>query len=163
MHLQKKVPEVLFQKVLVTALIGMSCMVTGIAYYIYARDIVFLALSGLILLFSLLRSISLYKTITRQKFETVVGICVGISVKPFQKQSRIRIIDKEGIETTLRLGKQPRVKIGFLYRFYFKQNQPLSLGNEYLDTILTTDYFLGFEELGKSSNHSEEPERTNKE
>lgn len=145
----KNIPRVLLQKVLLTALIGIGCMIAGIAYYIYARDVVFLILSGLMLLFSMLRSIGVYRTIVGRKYKIIEGTCVRMSVKPFRKQSRILVLDKKGVETTLSLGKQCKVKIGSRYRFYFKHNERLSIGSEYWDTILSTDNFLGFEDLGE--------------
>lgn len=143
------IPEVLLRKVLFTALIGASCLFVGIAYYIYMKDGIFLVLSVFLLSFCLFRSIELYKTALRHKYETVEGTCVGLSTKPFQKYTRIRILNQNGVDTTLRIGKQSKIKIGFQYRFYFKQNERLSLGSEYLDTILATDYFLGYEEMGE--------------
>ncbi len=156
----KNIPGVLLQKVLLTALIGIGCLLVGTAYYICARDRVFLALSGLVLLFSLLRSISLYRTITGQKYDIIEGTCVSVSAKPFRNQSRIRILNKEGVETTLCLGKQSKIKIGFRYRFYFKQNQQPTVGSEYFDTALSTDQFLGLEELGKFSFQEKEADLT---
>ncbi len=143
------IPEVLFRKVLFTALIGAGFLFVGIIYYIYMKDRIFLLLSGFVFSFSLFRSIGLYETAVRHKYETVEGTCVGISTKPFQKYTRIRILNQDGVETTLRIGKQSKIKIGFQYCFYFKQNERLSLGSDYLDTILVTDYLLSYEELGE--------------
>jgi hypothetical protein len=58
-------------------------------------------------------------------------------------------MDDSGIESSLRLGKQVMIKIGFRYRFYFKKSEQLSVGSEYFDAALASDRFLGFEELGE--------------
>lgn len=148
---KKTIPPVLFRKVFLTALAGVGCFAVGAGYYLYCRDGMMLLLSGLVLLFGLFRAASLYRTITAEKYEIVEGTCVGVSSIPFRRQLRIRIMDADGIETSLCLGKQSGVKIGFCYRFFFKEERRPSLGNEFLDIALVTGHFLGFEELGKYS------------
>ena len=49
----------------------------------------------------------------------------------------------------LLFGKRSKIQIGFRYRFYFKKTQRLTLGSEYFDAALSSDCFLGFEELGE--------------
>ena len=51
--------------------------------------------------------------------------------------------------STMLLGKQSKVKIGYRYRFYFKETQHISLGSEYLNSAMSSDHFLGYEELGE--------------
>ena len=51
--------------------------------------------------------------------------------------------------SALLLGKHSKIQIGFRYRFYFKKTQRLTLGSEYFDSALSSDCFLGFEELGE--------------
>lgn len=149
MNALKNCPRVLFQKVLFTMLIGAGCLIVGAAYYLFSKDGITLALSCLVLIFSLFRSIGLYRTIAKGKYEVVEGTCVSVSQKPMRKHSTVKIMDDAGIETTLRLGKQAKVKIGFRYRFYFNQGNQLSVGSEYFDTALSSNHFLGFEELGE--------------
>lgn len=151
----KSVPRVLTQRIFVTVLIGAGFLTVGIAYFLFSRDTVFLVLSSLVFLFSLLRGFGLWRTVAGGQYEVVEGTCVGISAKPLRKQSRIRIMDENGVETALCLGKQSKVKIGFRYRFYFKSGQRMSVGSEYFDTALSTDQFLGFEELGKFIFHQD--------
>lgn len=56
---------------------------------------------------------------------------------------------ENGNESTMLLGKQSKVKIGYRYRFYFKETQHISLGSEYLNSAMSSDHFLGYEELGE--------------
>ena len=56
-------------------------------------------------------------------------------------------MDDVGIENTLRLGKQSKIRIGARYRFYFKQEKPLASGSHYLDRTHLSGLLLGFEEL----------------
>lgn len=160
MNALKNCPKALFQKVLFTALIGIGCLVVGVAFYLFSRDTVTLALSGFVFIFSAARCVGIYTTITKNKYEVVEGACVGVSSKPFSKHLTVKIMDGDGIESTLRLGKHAKLKIGFRYRFFFKQGERLPLGGGYFDTALSSDYFLGFEELGEYNNNSSEPEES---
>lgn len=151
---KKNMPPVLLRKAFLTILIGLGCFAVGAGYYLYCQDGTMLLLSGLVLLLSLFRAAGLYRTITEGKYEIVEGTCVGVSSMPFRRQLKVRIMDADGIETVLCLGKQARVKIGFCYRFYFKEEPRPSLGNEFLDTALVSGCLLSFEELGKYSFHN---------
>lgn len=66
-----------------------------------------------------------------------------------QQYRKIKIMDDKGNESSMLLGKQSKVKIGYRYRFYFKETQHISLGSEYLDSAMSSDSFLGYEELGE--------------
>jgi hypothetical protein len=136
---------------LFTALIGAGCFIVGLALYIFSKDRITLFLSGAVLLFSLIKSAGLYLAVKKGSYETVEGTCVGVSAKPFRKQFTVKIMDDDGLESSLRLGKQTRVKIGFRYRFYFSggHSSRVSIGSEYLDAALSSGQFLGFEELGE--------------
>ena len=158
MNILKNCPRALLQKILFTALTGIGCLIVGSAYYIISGDGITLALSGLVFVFSLAKSAGLYNIITKRKYEIVEGACVGVSSKPFRKHFTIKIMDDAGLESSLRLGKQTKVRIGFRYRFYFKQGERLSVGSEYFDTALSSGCFLGFEELGEFMAHNKEPE-----
>ncbi|MDR1204520.1 MAG: hypothetical protein LBL26_03440 [Peptococcaceae bacterium] len=147
MNTLKNCPKALLQRVLLTALIGAGCLVTGAAYYVFSGDAVTLALSGLVFAFSTVRCVNLYNVAAKQKYEVIEGACVEASSKPFRKQFTVKIMDGAGIETTLRLGKGSKIKIGRRYRFYFKQGERLSTGSGYFDAALSSDYFLGFEEI----------------
>ena len=153
----KNFPKVLLQKTVLTALIGIGCLITGTAYYIFTKDRIMLSLSGMVFVFSVIRSVGLYYTITNKKYETVEGTCVGVGTKPLRKYYTVKIMDDAGTESSLRLGKQTKIKIGFRYRFYFKKSERISAGSEYFDTVLSSDQFLGFEELGEFMEQNKEP------
>lgn len=147
----KTCPKALLQKLLLTALVGIACFLVGAAYYLFSNDGITFALSGLVLIFSLVRNIGLYRTIAKQKYEVIEGTCVRVITKPLRKHFVIKILDDAGLESTIRLGKHAKVKIGFRYRFYFSQSEDgyVLSGNEYFDTALSSSHFLGFEELGE--------------
>lgn len=145
----KNYPPVLVHKWLYTLAVGFGCLGIGVVYYLVAGDVILLMLSSLVFGFSLVRSILLYRTIFRQEYETVMGTCVAITTLPLRKCRRIKVMNDRGIVSTLLLVKQAKIKIGYQYRFFFKKNARSSMGSEYLDTALSTDCFLGYEELGK--------------
>lgn len=147
----KKCPRVLLQKLLITLLLGAGCLAVGAAYYAAVRDTVFLALSGFLSVGCVWRSYCLYKMISGKNYIIFEGVCVGITPKPMRRYRNVRLMDTEGLESTLLLDKRTRVKIGVQYRIYFKQDGRSSLGSEYLDTSLSGDCFLGIEELGEFS------------
>jgi hypothetical protein len=149
MNIFKNCSKPLFQKILFTALIGIGCLAVGTAIFVFSRDTMMLALSGAVFLFSLLRCLKLYDIITENRYEIIEGTCVAVSSKYFSKHLLTKVMTEDGIESTLRLGKNTKLKIGYRYRFYFKQGQRLSLGSGYFDTALASDNFLGFEELGE--------------
>lgn len=113
------------------------------------KDRIILFLSLAVFAASVVRVLSYYRIITDKSYETVEGVCVSIVPKPLRKYRKIKIMDGDGNESTMLLGKQSRVKIGYRYRFYFKETQRISLGSEYLNSAMSSDHFLGYEELGE--------------
>lgn len=144
-----KAPAPLRNRLLLTALLGVVCLLIGLAMFLFAKDRVMLLLSAVVFIFSFYRAWSIYRVISRQEYEAVEGTCVGIVPKPLRKYRKIQIMDDEGNESTLLLGKHSKIKIGFRYRFYFKKTQRLTLGSEYFDSALSSDCFLGYEERGE--------------
>lgn len=141
-------PLVLRRKVFFTLLMGLLSITVSFIIYVISADRVLLGLGGLIFIFCLFRSGTLWQAVTHQDYEIISGVCVGAGSLPLQKYRRVKILDETGKETTLLLNKQARINIGVRYCFYFqKYSQPV-FGNEYLDASLSTDTFLGYEELG---------------
>ena len=149
MEIMKNAPTPLRRKIVLTILLGFLCLLTGTAMFLFSKDRIMLLLSAVVCSLCLFRAWSIYKTVCNQEYEIVEGTCVGITPKPLRKYRKILIMDDEGNEASLLLGKHTKMKIGYRYRFYFKKTQRLSLGSEYFDSSLSNDYFLGFEELGE--------------
>lgn len=147
-------PRVLVRKVIFTAMVGIGVLLVGGAYFLFSGDKTTLMLSGVIIGFSLWRAVALYRTVCGEKYEVVEGTCVAIQHRLLRKHFNIKIMDDAGLETSLRLDKQVRVKIGFHYRFYFTKGDKVSLGSEYLDTALSQGNFLGYEGLGEFTSAS---------
>lgn len=149
MEALKSCPKVLLHRLLLTPLIGAGCLAVGIAYYCFSYDKIFLLLSGAVFAASAVQSARLCQFIKGKKYRTTQGVCVGVTPKPLRRYRTVRLMDEDGLETTLLLDKRTRVKIGFRYRAYFKEEIHPSLGSEYLDTALSGSNFLGIEELGE--------------
>ena len=145
----KTAPAPLQRKLLLTVLIGALCLIVGIAVFLFARDVMMLALSAAVCIGAILKGFSLFRVISKEQYEIIEGTCVAVSQNPIRKCRKIRITDDNGNESSLLLNKQDKIKIGYRYRFYFKDTDRLTLGNSYLDSALSSDCFMGFEELGE--------------
>lgn len=154
MNTLKDFPRVLLRKILLTLLTGGGCFLFGVAYYLYAADRIFLILSCMVLLISLYKSFHIYGIVSKKRYETVEGICVGITSKLIGKCNKIKIMDNDGIESMLHLSKGCKLKIGHKYTFYFTQGGQINIGSEYLNTVLATDSFLGYDDLGEFEKES---------
>ena len=115
-----------------------------------------LFLSLAVCFFSFLKAFEFYRVIAGEEYEIVEGTCISVMPKPLRKYRKIKIMDDNGNESTMLLGKQSKVKIGYRYRFYFKETQRLNFGSEYLDSSMSSDCFLGYEELGEFSTQTTE-------
>ncbi len=143
----KNAPAPLKHKILLTALVGIGCLLVGIAMYIFAKDNIMLFLSIGICGFSLYKAFKMYRIVSREEYEVVEGTCTAVIPKLLNKYRKIKIADDEGNESTLLLDKRSKVKIGDRYRFYFKATTRVTLGNEYFDSALSSDCFLGYEAI----------------
>lgn len=145
----KDAPAPLKRKLLFTCMIGVFCLLVGVAMCLFLKDKIMLFLSLAVFVLSLVKAMEYYRVIAGEKYETVEGTCVAVVPKPLRKYRKIKIMDDDGNEQSMLLGKQTKIKIGYRYRFYFKETQRLSFGSEYLDSATSSDCFLGFEELGE--------------
>ena len=84
---------------------------------------------------------------TQEIAEAVINKVLEAEKCPYDIEVNLLITDDEGNETTLLLSKQSKVSIGERYRFYFKKTTRVTLGNEYFDSALSSDCFLGYEPI----------------
>ena len=145
MNTQKPIPQPLLRKIILTPLLGAVCLAFGLAAYIGAGDRTLLILSGVLFATCIFKGIQHYRTARSGRYLTVCGTCVRIAPQFMGKLRKVCLMDDDGIEITLRLPTQHRVTIGNRYRFYFAQSSGVSVGNDYLDRLLATDSFLGYE------------------
>ena len=115
----KDAPAPLRRKLFLTGIIGAGCLLIGAAMCFILKDRIMLFLSLAVFAASVVRVLSYYRIITDKSYETVEGVCVSVVPKPLRKYRKIKIMDGDGNESTMLLGKQSKVKIGYRYRFYF--------------------------------------------
>ena len=138
-------PSPLKRKMILTALVGIGCLLVGIAFTAIAKDTMMLLLSVAVCAFSFYKAFAMFRIASKKDYEIVEGTCTAIVPKLLNKFRKIKITDDEGNETTLLLAKQSKIAIGERYKFYFKKTTRVTLGNEYFDSALSSDCFLGYE------------------
>ncbi len=146
--MKRTYPTPIYKKLWLTGAIGVICLIVGIAVFFIMKDQAMLVLSLLLCVMCIGKAVTYYKLMVNQSYEIVEGTCVAISPKPLRSYRNVKIMDADGNESSLLLSKQSKIRIGYQYRFYFKDTQRLTIGNEFFAPTLAADCFLGFEELG---------------
>ena len=149
MSKMKDGPLPIERKLFLIGITGTICLLVGIATFLLLKDRMMLFLSLAVCVLSFAKAFEYYRVIAEDGYEIVEGTCVAVMPKPLRKYRKIKIMDDNGNESTMLLDKQAKIKIGYRYRFYFKETQQISLGSEYLDTAMSSDCFLGYEELSE--------------
>lgn len=143
-------PGILKRKTVFTLFAGTGCISITFLIFLICKDRVLLALGIAFLLGCLTRSGFLCHIMIHQKYRTITGVCIGSCSSLLRKYRKIFLVDEDGNETTLLLGKGELIKKGALYRFYFQSDNLSLFGNNYLDADLTAHIFLGYEELPRN-------------
>ncbi|RFZ77652.1 hypothetical protein DS742_17515 [Lacrimispora amygdalina] len=151
-------PPILKRKFLLTLLAGIGAVIVSLIFFIAAGDRILLMLGGILLVFCVFRSVSIWRLISNDNYETAEGVCTGITSPPFRRYRRIHLLDENGSEFTVLLDRSARLTIGTPYRFYFQKNARPLMGNAYLDASLSTNAFLGYEEIQTADSGSPEQE-----
>lgn len=145
----KNFPGPIKEKLILLLIVGMLFWIVGICVTIIFADTVMFVLSLLICAFSLIKAAGLYLTISKEEYETVKGTCVSVSPILIRKQKKVKIKENDGNERLIILGRYAKIDIGKEYNFYFKKTKRISVGQEYFDSVLASDCFLGYEEIHK--------------
>ena len=136
-------PKPLFTKLIVQVAVGFFFVLVGCVYGIHSKDDIFIMLSLLIGLCSLIRTFSFYRLIHNEAYRVLSGTCIRQTSMPFKKDRQIVLIDETQREYRLSLDKNINLLSGHHYRLYFRQSDGLdSDDNNYSSTDL-----LGYEEL----------------
>jgi len=141
----KQIPAPLYRKILMTALAGGGCMLFGLIYYITMKDRVLLFLSAALFINCAWQAFSIYRTAKKEEYEIIEGTCVRINPQLVGKFRTVCMMDDAGAETTLRLTKSCKLKIGERYRLYLDNRNQFRTGNGFIDKTLATGNFLGYE------------------
>ena len=126
---RKPIPWVLKRRFLVTLLAGVGAAVMSL------------------FICCVFRTRSIWTLISNDRYEMVEGVCSGVTSPPFRRYRKIHLLDGNGAEFTLLLDRNARFHIGTPYRFYFQKDARPLVGNSYLDASLSTNTFLGYEEI----------------
>ena len=148
-------PFVLRRKILLTALAGLASLAVSLVIFTATTDHILLALGGIIFIASLVLSGSLWSTAACGRYEVVEGVCTSDTAPALHRYRKVQLVDAQGAETTLLLSKASGFRIGSHYRFYFQTGSRPAVGNDYLDAALSTNSFLGYEELETTSSADE--------
>ena len=145
----KEFPAPLKEKFVSLILMGILLWIVGICVSLIFEDMTMFILSLLACVCCLIKAGMFYLTVSNKEYETVTGTCISVSPILLHKQKKVKIMDNEGNERSLILGKHSKIAIGKEYCFYFKETKRISLGSEYFDSVLSSDCFLGYEESKK--------------
>ena len=138
-------PAPLLRKWLLSAAIGLGCLLVGITMYFALDDKVMLILSILLTLLTAGHCTMLYLQIGREAYECVEGVCIKIQKAPLRKQRSLWLLTDSGIEHTVTLDTKIPVRIGNCYRLFY-----LATEVDGLHPLLTApQQFLALEDLGE--------------
>lgn len=138
-------PKPLFEKLAAICAIGFFCVLFGCVYGIHAKDHMFLLMSLLIGLCSLIRFFSLYHLVHAHHYLVLEGTCIKREPALLKRNLQILFQDTDGTEHQFTLDKGVKLFQGHYYRLYFRTSQDKK--EQPFHTSNTLPGFLGFEEL----------------
>lgn len=138
-------PVPLLRKWLLSAAIGLGCLLVGIIMYIALADKVMLMLSILLTLLTAGRCMILYRQIGREAYECVEGVCIKIQKAPLRKQRSLCLLTDSGIEHTVTLDARVPVRIGNCYRLFYLATEDDGM----YQFFPAPQQFLALEDLGE--------------
>lgn len=138
-------PKPLFTRLIVQAAVGFFFVLVGCVYGIHSKDYIFIMLSLLIGLCSLIRTCSFYRLIHNGAYRVLSGTCIRQTSMPFKKDRQIVLVDETQREYRLTLDKDSGLLPGRRYRLYFRESDGLDSG--YISD--SSMDLLGYEELPK--------------
>ena len=92
-------PSPLKRKMILTALVGIGCLLVGIAFTAIAKDTMMLLLSVAVCAFSFYKAFAMFRIASKKDYEIVEGTCTAIVPKLLNKFRKIKITDDEGNDT----------------------------------------------------------------
>lgn len=140
-------PAVLQRRWLLSGAAGLGFLAVGAAAFLALQDRVLLMISALLAFCIALRSVSFYRMARSNGYEVVEGVCIELGRPGMKKQQSVRLLQMDGNEYAVMLDKRTTLRIGNLYRLYFRQAPPSQLSG--LERYLAQDQFLGLEDLGE--------------
>ena len=136
-------PKPLFTKLIVQAAVGFFFVLVGCVYSIHSKDDIFIMLSLLIGLCSLIRTCSFYRLIHKGVYQVLSGVCIKQTSMTLKKTSQTILVDEKNREHRLILDKNIKLFSRHYYRLYFRK----AVGLDSSDIDYSSMNLLGYEEL----------------
>lgn len=140
-------PAVLQRRWLLSGAAGLGFLIVGLVVFLTLHDRALLMISALLALCIALRCVSFYRMARSDGYEVVEGICIVLGRPGMKKQRSVRLLQMDGNEYAVMLDKRTPLRIGNLYRLYFRQAHPSQISG--LEQYFLQDQFLGLEDLGE--------------
>lgn len=141
-------PKPLLRRLVLTFLVGTGCFLIGLVFFLREEDVLFFALSIMLFLFSCGKGILFFLQVKEKSYTVLEGTCMDVHMNLLGGTQNICLADAEGNEHCLVIGKDNNIRIGYSYRFYFRDSNGISPGgNPLLKKALLTDNLLGVEEM----------------
>ena len=86
-------PAPLKRKMLLTAVVGVGCLLVGIAFTIFAKDTMMLLLSIAVCAFCFYKAFAMFRVASKKDYEIVEGTCTAIVPKLLNKFRKVKITD----------------------------------------------------------------------
>lgn len=134
-------PKPLLSKLIVQGAIGFFCVLFGCVYGLHTKDHIFLIMSLLIGIGSIIRILALLRTAKKQAYTELIGTCIKREVSPLTKHQQILFQTADQTEYRFTLDKHSKLLTGHHYRLYFRRQAGLQMENNPRPEL------LGYEEL----------------
>ncbi len=134
-------PKPLLSKLIVQGTIGFFCVLFGCVYGLHTKDRIFLVMSLLIGIGSIIRVLALLHTVKTQAYTELTGTCIKREVSPLTKHQQILFQVADQTEYHFTLDKHSKLLTGHHYRLYFRNQSGMQLENNPRPEL------LGYEEL----------------
>ena len=134
-------PKPLLSKLIVQGAIGFFCVLFGCVYGLHTKDRIFLVMSLLIGIGSIIRVLALLHTVKTQAYTELTGTCIKREVSPLTKHQQILFQVADQTEYRFTLDKHSELLTGHHYRLYFRNQSGMQLENNPRPEL------LGYEEL----------------
>lgn len=121
----------------------------GLEAFSILQDRMLLWISTLLALGTLLRCISFYWIVQAEAYEVVEGVCIELGRAGLRKRRKVRLLQEDGNEYTILLGKRMPLRLGNRYRIFFRCGDVAERDTELFPNFVMEDHFLGLEDMGE--------------
>lgn len=149
MRIVKDWPAALRNRWFLYGAAGAGFLLVGLAAFSALQDRILLWISTLLALGTLLRCLSFYRIVQAEAYEVVEGVCIELGRAGLRKCRKVRLLQEDGNEYTILLGKRMPLRIGNQYRIFFRRGDAAGQATELFPNFVMEDHFLGLEDMGE--------------